>query len=251
MRVYRCKDYVGMSRTAANILSAQVIFKPDCVIGLATGSTPVGAYKQLIKWYDKGDLSFSQVRSVNLDEYVGLEPNHPESYRYFMQSNFFDHINIKPENTHLPNGMAGDTSVECERYNELISSLGGIDIQLLGMGHNGHIGFNEPGVAFELGTHMVELAERTIKANARFFDNDESLVPKQALTMGIKTIMNAKKILVTVSGESKADILYRAFCGPVMPEVPASILQLHPDVTLVGDEAALKQLLDAGVKPCE
>ncbi len=251
MRVYRCKDYVGMSRTAANILSAQVIFKPDCVIGLATGSTPVGAYKQLIKWYDKGDLSFSQVRSVNLDEYVGLAPTHPESYRYFMQNNFFDHINIKPENTHLPNGMAKDAERECERYNELISSLGGIDIQLLGMGHNGHIGFNEPGVAFELGTHKVELTERTIKANARFFDGDESLVPKHALTMGIKTIMNAKKILVTVSGESKAEIIYKAFCGPVMPEVPASILQLHPDVTLVGDEAALSMLIKAGIKPCE
>ncbi len=251
MRIYQCNDYIGMSRTAANILSAQVIFKPDCVLGLATGSTPIGAYKQLISWYKKGDLSFSQVKSVNLDEYVGLAQDHDQSYRYFMKTNFFDHINIKPENTYLPDGMADDIEKECERYNNVISSLGGIDIQLLGMGHNGHVGFNEPGVAFELGTHQVHLAQSTIEANARFFDNDVSKVPNSAITMGIRNIMHSKKVLVTVSGESKADIVLNAFKGPVMPEVPASILQLHPDVTLVGDRDALHKLIEAGERPCE
>ncbi len=250
MRVYQCKDYYGMSRTAANIISAQVIFKPDCVLGLATGSTPVGAYKQLVRWYDKGDLSFSQVRSVNLDEYVGLSAEHDQSYRYFMQTNFFEHVNIAPENTFLPNGLAENLKVECENYDEKIKSLGGVDLQLLGMGHNGHVGFNEPGVAFELGTHEVKLAQSTLLANARFFEDDVSKVPKSAITMGIKNIMHAKKILVTVSGEGKADAVLKAFRGPVMPEVPASILQLHPDVTLVGDEAALHKLVEAGEKLC-
>ncbi len=249
MRVYQCKDYDGMSRTAANIISAQVIFKPDCVLGLATGSTPMGAYKQLIKWYNKGDLSFSQVRSVNLDEYVGLSPDHEQSYKYFMENNFFKHVNIKPENTFLPNGLAEDISLECEKYNAKIKELG-VDMQLLGMGHNGHVGFNEPGVAFELGTHEVVLAPSTIEANARFFDGDLTKVPKSALTMGIKNIMHAKKILLTISGEDKSDIVLKAFRGPVMPELPASILQLHPDVTLVGDEAALHKLVEAGEKVC-
>ncbi len=251
MRIYQCKDYYGMSRTAANIISAQVIFKPDCVLGLATGSTPVGAYKQLIRWYDKGDLSFSQVRSINLDEYVGISGDHPQSYKYFMQSNFFDHVNIKPANTYLPDGLAGDLKAECQKYNDTIKALGGIDMQLLGMGHNGHVGFNEPGVAFELGTHEVKLAPSTISANARFFEDDINKVPKSAITMGIKNIMHAKKILVTVSGEDKADIIHQAFKGPVMPELPASILQLHPDVTLVGDEAALHKLVKAGEKLCD
>ncbi len=251
MRVYKCKDYYLMSRTAANIISAQVIFKPDCVLGLATGSTPKGAYEQLIKWYKKGDLSFSGVKSVNLDEYVGIAPKHEQSYRYFMQENFFNHINIKPQNTILPNGLAEDLNAECEAYDKNIAQLGGIDMQLLGMGHNGHVGFNEPGVAFELGTHAVDLAPSTIKANARFFENDESKVPKQAITMGIKNIMHARKILLTVSGEDKADIVLKAFTGAVMPELPASILQLHPDVTLVGDEAALSKLIKAGVKVCD
>ncbi len=250
MRVYQGKDYYGMSRTAANIISAQVIFKPDCVLGLATGSTPFGAYKQLIRWYNKGDLSFSHVKSVNLDEYVGISPTHEQSYRFYMQNNLFDFVNIKPENTFLPNGLADNLQNECDNYNRIIKELGEVDMQLLGMGHNGHVGFNEPGVAFELGTHEVKLAKSTIQANARFFDDDISKVPKSALTMGIKNIMHAKKILVTVSGENKADIVLKAFHGPVMPEVPASILQLHPDVTLVGDEAALHKLVQAGEKIC-
>lgn len=241
MKIYVTEDYQTMSRKAANILSAQVILNPTSVLGLATGSTPVGMYKQLIDWYKKGDLDFSQVRTVNLDEYVGLAPDHDQSYRYFMQTNFFDHINISPENTNLPNGQAADLAAECQRYNEVIRSQGGIDVQLLGMGHNGHIGFNEPGDAFELETHVVDLTERTIEANARFFASPNE-VPRQALTMGIKTIMQARQILVVVSGEDKADAVKAALTGPVTPKVPASILQMHPNVVLVADKAAMSKV---------
>ena len=241
MKIYRAQDYQSMSRKAANILSAHVILKPDCVLGLATGATPIGMYQQLIDWYRKGDLDFSQVRTVNLDEYLGLAPTHDQSYRYFMQTNLFDHVNVKPENTNVPNGLAPDPEAECARYNQVIAGLGGIDIQVLGMGHNGHIGFNEPGEAFELETHVVNLTDDTINANARFFASREQ-VPRQALTMGIKSIMQARHILVVVSGADKADIVRRAFAGPVTPLVPASILQMHPHLSLVGDEAALSQL---------
>lgn len=241
MRIYVMKDYNAMSRQVANILSAQVILKPACVLGLATGSTPVGAYKQLVEWYKKGDLDFSQVRSINLDEYVGLAPTHDQSYRYFMQSNLFDHVNIVPANTNVPNGLAENAAEECRRYNEVIHTLGPIDLQLLGMGHNGHIGFNEPSDAFELETHVVDLAETTIQANARFFACADE-VPRQAMTVGIRTIMQAKKVLVAVSGKDKAEIVKKAFTGPVTPQVPASLLQMHPDVILVGDQAALSLL---------
>ena len=242
MKIYVSDDYKGMSRKAANIVSAQVILNPSCVLGLATGSTPIGMYKQLIDWYNKGDLDFSQVKSVNLDEYVGLAPTHDQSYRYFMQHNLFDHVNIDPANTNVPNGLASDPEAECQRYNQVIRSMGGIDVQVLGMGHNGHIGFNEPGQAFELETHVVDLTERTIEANARFFASKDE-VPKRAITMGIKSIMQARQILVVVSGEDKADIVQKAFFGPVVPEVPASILQMHPDVVLCGDKAALSKIL--------
>lgn len=242
MKIYVSDDYKGMSRKAANIVSAQVILNPACVLGLATGSTPIGMYQQLIDWYNKGDLDFSQVKSVNLDEYVGLAPTHDQSYRYFMQHNLFDHVNIDPANTNVPNGLASDPEAECQRYNEVIRSMGGIDIQVLGMGHNGHIGFNEPGQAFELETHVVDLTERTIEANARFFASKDE-VPKRAITMGIKSIMQARQILVVVSGEDKAEIVKKAFFGPVVPQVPASILQMHPNVVLCGDKAALSQIL--------
>lgn len=241
MKIYSAPDYNGMSRRAANILSAHVILNPSCVLGLATGSTPIGMYQQLIKWYDKGDLDFRQVRTINLDEYVGLPSTHDQSYRYFMQTNFFNHINIDPANTHVPNGLAQDLEAECKRYNQTLLDLGGIDIQVLGIGHNGHIGFNEPGEAFELETHVISLTESTIQANSRFFASPDE-VPKQAMTMGIKSIMQAKQILVVVSGESKAQIVKDAFTGPVTPQIPASILQMHPNVILVGDEAALKLL---------
>ena len=241
MKVYVGKDYAEMSRIAANVLSAQVMMKPDCTLGLATGSTPIGTYQVLIERCAKGDLDFSQVKSINLDEYVGLSPEHDQSYRYFMNTNLFDHININKDNTNVPNGLAEDLDAECARYNEVINTLGPIDVQVLGMGHNGHIGFNEPGDIFELETHKVDLAQSTIDANARFFASADK-VPRQALTMGIKTIMQAKKVLVVVSGKGKAEIVKKAFAGPVTPQVPASILQMHPDVILVGDEEALSLL---------
>ena len=241
MKIYSAQDYQSMSRKAANILSAHVILKPDSVLGLATGSTPIGMYKQLIEWYNKGDIDFSQVHTVNLDEYLGLAPTHDQSYRYFMQANLFDHVNVPPENTNVPNGLAPDPEAECARYNQVIAGLGGIDVQVLGMGHNGHIGFNEPEEAFELETHVVDLTDNTIDANARFFASRDE-VPRQAITMGIKSIMQARHILVVVSGADKAEIVKRAFFGPVTPKVPASILQMHPHVSLVADEAALSLL---------
>ena len=241
MKIYCTENYQQMSRQAANIISAHVILKPNCVLGLATGSTPIGMYQQLIEWYKKGDLDFSQVKSVNLDEYVGLAPTHDQSYRYFMQANLFDHVNIDVANTHVPNGLAEDPEAECRRYNDIIRNLGGIDVQVLGMGHNGHIGFNEPDMAFELETHVVDLQESTIEANSRFFASRDE-VPRQAMTMGIKSIMQARQILVVVSGADKADIVKKAFTGPVVPQVPASILQMHPNVLLVGDKAALSKL---------
>lgn len=238
MRIYRAKDYDDMSRKAANILSAQIIMKPNCVLGLATGSTPIGAYRQLVEWYQKGDLDFSEVRSVNLDEYRGLPREHEQSYYYFMNDNLFSKVNILPENTNIPNGMEMDAEAECARYNALMESLGGVDMQLLGLGHNGHIGFNEPAASFEKMTHCVDLTESTIQANTRFFAS-EAEVPRQAYTMGIKNIMQAKKILLIVSGADKAAILKETLCGEVTPNVPASILQMHNDVTVVADEAAL------------
>ena len=230
-----------MSRKAANIVSAQIIMKPNCVLGLATGCSPIGTYEQLVQWYEKGDLDFSEVTSVNLDEYKGLTEENDQSYRYFMEKYLFSKVNINKDQTFLPNGMAEDEQKECEKYDALIHSLGGIDLQLLGIGHNGHIGFNEPDQAFEKQTHCVALQESTIQANKRFFSSIDE-VPKYAYTMGIKTIMQSKKILVIVSGEEKAEIVKKAFFGPVTPSVPASILQMHNDVILVGDEAALSKI---------
>lgn len=241
MRIYKAKDYDEMSRKAANIISAQVIMKPDCVLGLATGSSPIGTYKQLIEWYQKGDLDFSAVTSINLDEYKGLTKDNDQSYAYFMYENLFKHINIDMNRTNLPNGMAEDADAECARYNQVIENAGGIDLQLLGLGHNGHIGFNEPDSVFPKLTHLVTLTESTIQANSRLFDNIDD-VPRYAFTMGIQTIMQAKKIVVVVSGEDKAEIVAKAFFGPVTPQVPASILQLHSDVSIVGDEAALSKI---------
>ena len=241
MRIYQAADYKGMSRRAANIISAHVILKPDCVLGLATGSTPVGAYQQLVEWYNKGDLSFAETRSVNLDEYVGLSPHHEQSYRYFMQTNLFDHIDIKPENTNVPNGLAFDAEAECARYDQVIRDLGGIDLQLLGLGHNGHIAFNEPGDGFEKGTHTVDLTESTIEANKRFFASADE-VPRRAFTMGIKSIMHARKLILIALGEAKADAIKAAVEGPVDPACPASVLQLHPDVTFFCDEGAASKL---------
>ena len=247
MRIYETKDYESLSRKAANIIAAQVILNPNCVLGLATGSTPIGTYKRLVEMYKDGDLSFKNVKSVNLDEYKSLSPEHDQSYRYFMQTNLFDYVDIKSENTNVPNGLASNAEEECDRYNNVIKNVGGIDIQLLGLGHNGHIGFNEPSDNFPLDTHLVDLTESTIKANTRFFSN-ENEVPRQAFTMGIRTIMQAKSILVIASGKDKAEIVCKAFSGPVTPNVPASILQLHQNVTLICDEEAMSLLRKTGVK---
>ena len=238
MRLIRAKNYQDASRKVANIISAQVILKPDCVLGLATGSSPVGAYKQMIEWCNKGDVDFSQTKTVNLDEYVGLAADHDQSYSYFMHQNFFDHINIDPANTNLPNGLELDAAKECARYDKVIANLGGVDLQLLGIGANGHIGFNEPADQFSVGTNRVDLTASTISANSRFFEN-ESMVPRQAYTMGMLAIMQAKRIVMIATGSNKAQAVYDAFCGPVTPQMPASILQLHPDFVLVADEEAL------------
>ncbi len=225
-------NYRDLSRKAANILSAQVLLKPDCVLGLATGSTPVGAYRQLIEWYRKGDVSFAHTKSVNLDEYRGLPAQHKESYRHFMRESFFDDIDIDARNTHVPDGMAPDAAAECRRYDELIDSLGGIDLQLLGIGLNGHIGFNEPAEHFIMQTHCITLSESTRNANARFFDGDMDQVPKEAITMGMRHIMQARRILL-IAGAEKRDILEQALYGPVTPQVPASLLQLHENLTVI------------------
>lgn len=241
MRIIVTKDYENMSKKAAAIIAAQVAEKPDCVLGLATGSTPIGTYKNLVEWYENGSLDFSQVRTVNLDEYRGLPRDNDQSYYYFMHDNLFNHVNIDEANTNVPDGTNPDADAECARYEALIASYGGQDLQLLGLGHNGHIGFNEPAQEFDKTTHCVDLQESTIEANKRFFASADD-VPKQAYTMGIGTIMKAKKILVVANGEGKADIVAKAFFGPVTPEVPASILQFHPNVTIVVDEAAASKL---------
>ena len=238
MKLYRAKNYEELSKIAANIMAAQITLKPDCVIGLATGSTPIGMYDQLTAKYQAGELDFSQVTSVNLDEYKGLPADHDQSYSYFMHSHLFDRVNIPQDRCFLPDGTCEDSDAECARYEALIDSLGGADMQLLGIGHNGHIGFNEPAEGFAPVTNCVTLTQRTLEANQRFFSSIDE-VPKQAYTMGIGTIMKAKKILILISGADKADALYGAFRGPITPAMPASILQLHPDVTLVADEAAL------------
>lgn len=228
-----------MSRKAANLISAQILLEPDSVLGLATGSSPIGIYEQLVERFRNGDLDFSQIVSVNLDEYKGLPRDNDQSYYYFMHEHLFDHVNIKA--SYLPDGTQEDSDAECANYEALIDSLGGVDLQLLGLGHNGHIGFNEPADSYAKTVHCVDLQERTIEANKRFFASADE-VPRQAYTMGIGTIMKAKKILIIVSGEDKADIVKEAFFGPITPHVPASILQLHPDVTLVADEAALSKI---------
>lgn len=238
MNIVKTQSYEEMSRKAANIMSAQMIHKPDSVLGLATGSTPEGAYQILIERCQAGDLDFSEITTVNLDEYVGLSPDNPESYRYFMEDRLFSHVNMNAARVHFLNGIASDPISECARFETLIKELGGIDFQLLGMGPNGHIAFNEPSSSFARTCFKVGLTESTIEANKRFFDTAED-VPREALTMGIGTIMAARKILMLVSGSNKAEIAEEAFTGPICPEVPASILQLHPNVTVLGDVAAL------------
>ena len=241
MVIYKAKNYQDLSRKAANIISAQIIMKPDCVLGLATGSSPIGTYKQLIEWYNKGDLDFAKVTTINLDEYKGLDPDNDQSYRYFMNTNLFDHVNIDKARTFVPDGLEPDPQKACAAYNEIIRSHGGIDLQLLGLGRNGHIGFNEPGAAFEKETHCVDLTESTIEANKRFFASEDD-VPKQAYTMGVGTILRAKAILLVVSGKDKAEALNAVVNGPITPQVPGSVLRLHPNVIIVADEDALSEM---------
>ena len=232
MKYIEVDSYEKMSRHAANIISAQVIIKENSVLGLATGSTPLGTYKQLIDWYKKGDIDFSAVSSVNLDEYVGLDENDGQSYRHYMNENFFDHINIDKSNTFVPIGNAEDLEKECKKYDEKINQLGGIDLQLLGIGLDGHIGFNEPADSFAKKTHIINLHDSTIKANSRFFNSIDD-VPKQAVTLGLVSIMRAKKIILIASGKEKYEILQKALYGPITPKIPASILQIHPDITVI------------------
>lgn len=249
MKIYQEADYAAMSRRAANLISAEIIRKPECILGLATGDTPLGTYQKLIEWNQKGDISFRSVRTFNLDEYLGLAPDDAQSYRHYMDKNLFGHVDIDPANTFLPDGLAADGDAECRRYDALLESLGYADLQLLGLGRNGHIGFNEPGECFIRQSHVVTLSQSTITANARFFADIDD-VPRQALTMGMGCIMAARRVLLMVSGEDKAEALYQAVCGPITPYCPASILQLHGDVVIVGDRAALEKLLKAGVEVC-
>ena len=243
MKFIKVNTYEELSKKAADLIAAQVIVKPNCVLGLATGSSPLGTYDILAEKCKNGEVDFSGVTSVNLDEYVGLTPENDQSYRYFMNTNLFSRINIDINNTNVPDGCAKDLKAEGERYDALIKGLGGIDLQLLGIGLDGHIGFNEPDDFFTKETHEVTLDESTIEANARFFASIDD-VPRSAITMGMMSIMQAKKVLLVVSGKAKAEIVKEAFFGPVTPKVPASILQLHEDVVVVGDEAAFAKIAD-------
>lgn len=237
MRLIITDQYSGMCQSAAKIIASQITLKPDSVIGLATGSTPIGIYGRLAAWHRDGELDFSQITTVNLDEYYGLAPDNAQSYHYFMTEHLFSKVNLPKGKQYLPDGTNSDAVRECQRYQSLIELLGGVDMQLLGLGHNGHIGFNEPSDAFVKDVHLVDLAEKTIEANKRFFDRVED-VPRQAYTMGIGTIFQAKKILLVVSGAEKADILKRVMYGLICPQVPGSILQLHPNVVVVADKEA-------------
>ena len=241
MRIICAKDYKEMSEMAADIIGAQVLLKPDAVLGLATGSTPIGTYEELVRRYEAGRLDFSKIKTVNLDEYRGLTKDNDQSYYYFMHSHLFDHININKNNTKVPDGMEPDALKAGQDYENIIKNYGGIDLQLLGLGNNGHIGFNEPGDEFIDKTHVVDLTESTIEANKRFFASIDD-VPKQAYTMGIGSIMRAKRVLMVVNGSGKAEIVKEAFFGPITPKVPASILQLHNDFILIGDVEALSCL---------
>ena len=241
MRILCAKDYKEMSEMAADIIGAQVLLKPDAVLGLATGSTPIGTYEELVRRYEAGRLDFSKIKTVNLDEYRGLTKDNDQSYYYFMHSHLFDHININKNNTKVPDGMEPDALKAGQDYENIIKNYGGIDLQLLGLGNNGHIGFNEPGDEFIDKTHVVDLTESTIEANKRFFASIDD-VPKQAYTMGIGSIMRAKRVLMVVNGKGKAEIVKEAFFGPITPKVPASILQLHNDFILIGDVEALSCL---------
>lgn len=244
MKIIFVKDYEQMSAEAGELIAAQMKIKPNCVLGLATGSTPEGTYEYLANLYGSNKIDFSKVTSFNLDDYYGLAPEHEQSYRYFMNKHLFSKVNIPIENTHVPSGIAEDIDAACAEYDRAMEASGGVDLQLLGIGINGHIGFNEPDDKFTANTHLVRLDESTIKANARFFDDPKD-VPKQAVSMGIKNILQARKILLLASGQNKAEAIYQTVLGPITPSLPASALQLHSDVVLIVDEAAGQKLWDA------
>lgn len=240
-----CRDYEEMSVRCAQLIAAQIRLEPASVLGLATGSTPVGCYKELIRLYNEEGLDFSEIETINLDEYVGLSPENDQSYRYFMNHNLFDHVNVDPQLTHVPDGLRDNPQESAEAYETQAEWIGPIDMQLLGLGPNGHIGFNEPDDHFSVATHVVELTETTREANKRFFSSIDE-VPTHAITLGIGQIMKARKVILIANGEAKAEALVKALFGPVTPEVPASILQLHPDLTVFCDEAAASKIVENG-----
>ncbi len=240
MKVVVVKNYNEISFQAAQLITDQIINKKNSVLGLATGSTPIGMYKELIRRHREEGLDFSKVVTFNLDEYYGLSPEHPQSYHFFMWNILFKHINLKKENIHLLNGITENIAKECKQYEDLIQKSGGIDLQILGIGDNGHIGFNEPDISLDTRTHLVNLTAKTIRANSRFFNNAQE-VPKQAITMGIGTIMQAKKIILLANGKRKARVVERTINGPITTKVPATVLQLHNDVTIIVDQEAAFQ----------
>ena len=238
MNIIVCKNYDEMSLRSAELMASVIKEKPACVLGLATGSTPIGLYQNLIRMNKADEISFKNVTTVNLDEYYPIAPTNDQSYRYFMNDQLFDHVDIDKAKTSVPDGTATDPDAECRRYEEMISAIGGIDMQILGIGRNGHIGFNEPDAKLHLDTHVTDLTPSTIEANSRFFAS-EADVPRRALTMGIGSIMKAKRVLLVCNGKGKAQAVKDCFFGPIKPQSPGSILQLHPDFTLVADEEAL------------
>ncbi|MBX4261098.1 glucosamine-6-phosphate deaminase [Clostridium estertheticum] len=241
MRIIVVDNYEEMSKRAALMITSQVTLKPDSVLGLATGDTPLGMYEELVKLYNKKEVDFKEVRTFNLDEYYGLDPENAQSYYSFMNKNLFDKVDISKNNINMPDGMVKDVNDFCLLYENKIKTLGGIDMQVLGIGGNGHIGFNEPNVNFEAQTHLVNLNEQTIEANSRFFKSIED-VPVKAISMGIKTIMNSKKIILLANGLNKAEAIAKAVNGKINPSIPASILQLHNDVTIIIDKEAASLL---------
>ncbi|MDI3317017.1 MAG: glucosamine-6-phosphate deaminase [Bacillota bacterium] len=242
MRLEILEDEEAMSRRAAEIIADAIRGKPDLVLGLATGGTPVGTYRELVRLYREGRVDFSRVTTFNLDEYVGLDPRDPRSYHAYMEEHLFRHVNLRPGATHLPDGWAEDLEAECRRYEAAVEAHGGIDLQLLGIGRDGHIGFNEPGAPWERGTRVVRLKPETRQDNARYFGGVVDAVPQRAISMGIRTIMHARRLLLLAAGPHKAEIVQRAIEGPVSRHVPASILQLHPDALVLLDESAASRL---------
>lgn len=241
MKTIICKNYDEISKVTSNLICNEINKKPDITLGLATGSSPIGTYKELINLYNEGKVDFSKVKTFNLDEYYNLSKSNKQSYDYFMKENFFNHINIDLNNTHIPNGLANDIETECKEYDLSILNNGGIDLQILGIGSNAHIAFNEPSNTFKVGTSLVNLTQSTIQANSRFFEKIED-VPTQAISMGIGSIFKAKKIILIASGKSKADAIYKTLNEDINPQVPSSILQLHNDVTLILDEDSASML---------